>query len=127
MIEAKFVNPRENFLLRDVGFDKFVTHSDLVCVFIAPSQRGRVVIPAGALVKRPKPKWARAKLVRRRLKDLHLFDPPMRPRLRDLIYTELLWRDGVPRWRALLERRALYILGLLRHGPRYAKALKDAD
>lgn len=117
MMEAKFVNPRENFLLRDTAFGKFSTHSDLVAVFVSNKLRGRVVVPAGAAIKKPHPKRVRAKLILQQMRS----DMSIPRRLQDRIYTELLWQDGVQPWRARLERRLLAIAGYLRYGPGYAK------
>lgn len=116
-MEARFVSPRENFMLRDNGFDKFLTHSDLVAVYIDGQNRGRVVVPAGAVVRRPHPRRARAKLVRQQMRR----DGAISPRDQVHIYADLLWREGVPAWRAALEKRLLAIGGRLRYGRRYAE------
>ena len=114
----QITSPRGNFLLRLRDDGRFETHSDLCALLITPEWRGRIIVPAGAHIRKLRSKAARARLLRTQLRK----DAVVSRREQDKAYVQMLLDEGayghLGPTLSILHRRWLFLLGL-RHFDRY--------
>ena len=123
MVNVEIVSHKENFLLRLRDNGRFETHSDLVFRVKTRTYVGRVVLPAGLSIKRPKPRRARAALLRRGLLFIDHKKELSRSQI-DAAYCAALRLEGVRGWKVFAERIALAALGFMRYQWRYPRVPK---
>ena len=104
------------------GRNRWTHNGDFVFRIYTPYFRGRFASAPGnlCLKKLGQPERMRARLFRRTMKAEFRQGFRGVPRaLVDTEYTRLLRRDGVPAWKTVFERGALYILGIVLYQWRY--------
>lgn len=110
----QWVSHRENFLLRPTADGLYETHSDMVARVSVRGLDFRMVVHAGAALRRVRLGRARAALLRPKIADL-----PISPREKDDVYIMAIRSDGAPRvW---LTQLWLRLRGYATKGLKYSK------